>query len=102
MGVGVSAHPGSEQQTGEGAVGANENRQGGGGGKKKCRSERTSPLITLSLHNRQGESTRIIKLMVWLFVCCCGSVFFFLSNVFIVFFSSLPLLLLHFPPPQTL
>lgn len=61
------------------------------GKKKKCGSaERTSPLIMLSLHNSQGESTRIIKLMVWLFACCCCFVLFiylfFFPNVFIVFF----------------
>lgn len=58
--------------------------------KKKCRSERTSPLITLSLHNRQGESTRIIKLMV-LVVCVLlwfCFLFFFLKCIYCFLFLS--------------
>lgn len=67
--------------------------------KKKCRSERTSPLITLSLHNRQGESTRIIKLMVWLFACCCGSVFFFFLKCIYCFLFLSPSSFIAFSSP---
>lgn len=82
----------------EGAVGASENRQGGG--KKKCRSaERPSPLIMLSLHNSQGESTRIIKLMVWLFACCCCffSLFFYSKCIYCFLFLSLSFYCIFLP-----
>lgn len=39
-----------------------------------------SPLIMLSLYNRQRESTGIIKLMVWLFVCVLFFSFYYIFS----------------------